>query len=396
MPRQKRQRLKQRADGRFRAVHKGKPFYSYISDEDAIRQRDEYKRQLEKEEYIKENPTVYQYAIKWLDRAKVGVSDQTYREAAVLLEKLTDSIGKKYPKEIKPSDIKTIYVEKFKGMSDSYIKSGAQLYRALFDALMEDGLCKTNPARQKSAKPQTGYTGGHRAITSQERNWIENLCTDHRAHGAIMAMLYAGIRPQEAKALDIDRDIDTKAETITVRESVHLDGYNSYKRTSELKTKYSKRIIPLFPPLKKALDGQHGMLIKSSSGEAVTVQAWRSAWESYKISLETAINGCQERWYGKKKEHKGKELPPFIKVTFTPYDLRHSFCTMCRDNGVEINTCIHWMGHKDAKMILKIYDEFSNDRSKKEAEKLKKSLFQGQTEGQTENADAKMPDNTGE
>ena len=68
-------------------------------------------------------------------------------------------------------------------------------------------------------------------------------------------------------------------------------------------------------------------------------------------------------------------MPPFTHFTVIPYDLRHSFCKMCRDNGVEINTCIHWMGHKDAKMILAIYDEYTPERGKKEAEKLEKSLF---------------------
>ena len=68
-------------------------------------------------------------------------------------------------------------------------------------------------------------------------------------------------------------------------------------------------------------------------------------------------------------------MPPYIRFTVVPYDLRYSFCTMCRDNGVEINTCIHWMGHKDAKMILKIYDEYSQERGKREAERLEKALF---------------------
>ena len=51
---------------------------------------------------------------------------------------------------------------------------------------------------------------------------------------------------------------------------------------------------------------------------------------------------------------------------------------MCRDNGVELKTCIRWMGHKDAKMILKIYDEASDNRSEKEAERLKKTLFRSE------------------
>ena len=136
----------------------------------------------------------------------------------------------------------------------------------------------------------------------------------------------------------------------------------------------------MFPPLKAALEGKSGYLITSAKGNQVTIQAWKSAWESYVVCMETAINGVQKRWYGKTKEHKkildeGGKLPPWREFTVVPYDLRHSFCCMCRDNGVEIKTCIRWMGHKDAKMILRIYDEASDNRSEKEAERLKKTLF---------------------
>lgn len=385
MSRPKKQRLQRRKDGRYRCSYQGKQFYGYTPEE-ALDAREEYKRQEAAGEYRLKNQSVKEYADSWLPRQKVGVSFKTIQESKGLMKKLTDAIGDLYIKEIKPSDIKHVYSTQFKGMSDSYIRAGAQLYRALFDAAMEDGYCRTNPARQKSAKPHKGTMPESRAITVQERYWIENFCTDHRAYPAIMAMLYAGIRPQEAKALNIDRDVDKKADLVCVRETVHLISSNQYKATKDLKTMFSRREIPLFPPLKKALDGHHGMLVQSAEGRIVTVQAWKSVWESYKFSLETAINGCQERWYGKKKEHKGKKLPPFIHITFTPYDLRHSFCTMCRDNGVEINTCIHWMGHSDSKMILKIYDEYSPDRSKKEAEKLTKKLFKGSEEGSKENS----------
>lgn len=391
MARPKQQKLKKRADGRYRCAYHGILFYGYTPEE-ALAAREEYKRQEAAGEYKRENPTVLDFSDGWLPRQKVGASYQTMKESTGLMKKLTDEIGEMFLRDVRPSDIKAVYSSRFAGMSDSYIRSASQLYRALFDAAVEDGYCKTNPARQKSARPHKGTTPESRTVTDQERYWIENLCTDHRAYPAVMAMLYAGIRPQEAKALNIDRDVDAKAGIIYVRETVHLVSSNQYKATKELKTKFSRREIPLFLPLKNALDGRHGMLVQSASGASVTVQAWKSCWESYKHSLETAINGCEERWYGRKKEHKGKVLPPFVRITFTPYDLRHSFCTMCRDNGVEINTCIHWMGHADSKMILRIYDQYSQDRSKKEAEKLTKKLFIGSESGSNENSEAKTPD----
>ena len=63
-------------------------------------------------------------------------------------------------------------------------------------------------------------------------------------------------------------------------------------------------------------------------------------------------------------------MPPWKEFDIVPYDLRHSFCVMCRDAGVEINTCRRWMGHADAKMILKVYDSVSEDRSEQERKKI--------------------------
>lgn len=392
MPRQKKQRLKQRPDGRYRCAYKGHLFYGRDPDE-ALALREEYKRQEESGEFQRQNPTVKQYAEAWLPKRVVDVAAQTKKELTGLLKKLTDAMGDEYVKNVVPSDIKGVYTDQFAGYSDSYIRAAAQLYRALFDAAVDDGLIRTNPARQKSAKPHRGTQAESRAITDREREWIETLCTDHRAHAAVMAMLYAGIRPQEAKALNIERDVDTKAGVLYVNESVHMINTNQYESTRKLKTDFSRRTVPLFAPLKKALTGRSGMLIQTAAGKSVTVQAWRSAWESYIFDLETAINGCQERWYGRRRQDKGRQLPPFIKVTFTPYDLRHSFCKMCRDQNVEINTCIHWMGHKDAKMILRIYDEYTPERSRQEAKKIEKTFVSGSNGGSEIKKDAETPDN---
>ena len=199
-----------------------------------------------------------------------------------------------------------------------------------------------------------------------------------------MTMLYAGIRPQEAKALNIDKDVDFKNETITIRETAHIDHDNAqkYAFTGKGKTERANRQIPLLPPLKQALTGKHGYLVTSAHGERVTRTTWRVLWNSYVTHMETAINGVDRRWYGRTREHKkiledGGKLPEWIPFTVVPYDLRHSFCTMCRDNKVEINTCRQWMGHADVKLILKVYDEVTNNRDTSEAERLKKVFETG-------------------
>ena len=397
MPRAKKQHLRKRKDGRYACRYKDQWFYSYESDDEALALREEYKR-LEKLQFYAV-PTVKEYGEKWLDRAYPAAAETTRNGLRIHLKKLNDLYGDMLLSDVKPSHIKTVYSQKYVGLSNSYIKAGKQLFSALFDAAAADGYIRTNPARDKSAKPHKGTEGGHRAITAREREWINTYCHDHRMYPAIITMLYAGIRPQEAKALTIEKAYDPDNEVLHIKETAHRDGNNQYKITDQGKTKNAIRDVPVLPPVADALKNRKGLLITTAKGKQITSTTWRNAVESYRTCMETAINGCHKRWYRRTKEHKqilaeaarlraeGRkkeaekkeaEIPAWIDFTVVPYDLRHSFCVMCRDNGVEINTCIRWMGHADAKMILKVYDEASDNRSEKEAEKLNKALFGSQ------------------
>ena len=379
MPRQKKPTLKKRKDGRFRCKYNDLQFYGN-SPEEAFAARDEYI--MGQKIGLSVNATVTEYALPWLKRTFPTVANPTYRGLATHLQHLIDTIGEKRVFEVVPSDVKQVYTDHYKGLSNSYIKSARQLYCSLFDSAVADGLCRSNPARVKESKPHKGKKAKERILTPQERYWIDNLCTDHRAWPLVMTMLYAGIRPQEAKAFDIDRDVDFINDTITIHQTAHVDPENGqkYVHTGEGKTDNANRTIPLFPPLKAALKGKHGLLIQSAKGEAVTHTTWRVAWNSYIFSMETAINGVQKRWYGRTKEHKalidaGGKLPEWIDFDIVPYTLRHAFCCMCRDAEVEINTCRKWMGHADAQMILKVYDSVSDDRSDAMRQKVETSVF---------------------
>ena len=379
MPREKKQKLKKRPDGRYACRYKNQWFYSTDPDE-CLKQREAYKEAEKNGDVLRSDVTLAEYGNAWLPVAHPKVSDSTYRGLAIHLEKLLKHLGNERLIDIKPLQIRQVYTDEYLNASQSYILAGKQLFVALFDSAIESEICKRNPARSKDAQPHKGNVGGHRAITEQERYWILNYCKDHRAYPAIITMLYSGIRPQEAKALNIDRDVDFNRGIIHVTETAHYNGYNKYEITEQGKTKNAIRDIPLLPPVREALKGRHGLLITSEKGEQCTPTIWKKVMISYKHQMESAINGREWRWYGRTKEDKatlanGGKLPDFVRFAVVPYDLRHSFCTMCRDNGVELNTCIRWMGHADATMILKIYDEANDNRSQREAKKLELKLF---------------------
>ena len=377
MPRPKKQHYKRQKDGYYHCEYLGHHFKAR-TEEDLEAKKEAYKKALETEEIIRENPTVAEYIERWLPVAKAGVARSTYNNAAVHLDHMISQIGSIRVKDVRPSDIKAIYSTHYLGASDQYIRHARSLYAAVFKSAMDDGLIRANPVTADSAKPHKGKSGGHRSITPEERKLIETVETDSPMHVAAIIMLYAGLRPQEVKALRME-DIDTQAGVIRVHSFVHTTTANGYTESETGKTAKATREVPLFPPVAKAVEGKTGLILKSDDGVA-TVTMWRRAWEAYRNGMERHLNGMQKRWYGRTREHKamlaeGKELPPWKPFTVTPYDLRHSFASWCRDHGVELHTCVEWMGHTDATMILKIYDEVSSSRSKSEAEKLIQEAF---------------------
>ena len=381
MPRAVKQHLVQRPDGRYRCKYKGKDFYGN-SEQEAFAARQAYIDSLSTGT-IDAPVSVAEYALPWLERTYPAVKNSTYAGLATHLQHLIDSIGNKRLSEVLPSDVKQVYADHYANLSNTYILAAKQLYCSLFDAAVADRLIPSNPAR--GTKPHKGKKPQERVLSPQEREWINTFCKDHRAYPLVMTMLYAGIRPQEAKAFDIDRDVDFEHDIITIQQTAHIDADNGqkYVLTDEMKTDWSKRTVPLFKPLKEALNGKHGLLITTAHGKQITHTTWRNAWDSYLFCMETAINGIQKRWYGKRKDQIDKDLPPWKEFDIVPYTLRHAFCQMCRDYEVDINTCRKWMGHADTKMILKVYDEVSVDRSDLQAQKVASRLVGGQNGGQS-------------
>ena len=188
-------------------------------------------------------------------------------------------------------------------------------------------------------------------------------------------------------AFNVTRDADFDARTITVREAVaYVSNQPIIKRP---KTDAGLRTVPMFELLINELCDIKGYAAKRKRSDGIMSEsAFSSAWASYILAVECYINGyTHKRWYGNTAADKailsaGGQLAPWKTFDIRPHDLRHSFCTMLRDAGVDLHIAVEWMGHEDEKMILEIYDHVSDERRQKAIKMVENNMPRGQNGGQ--------------
>ena len=332
MPRVKKQRLKQRADGRYCCKYHGIQFMGNTEDE-ALQAREAYKRAEADGALIRrDQQTVGEYAQYWLPIHKSGVKPSTFNGYASILEHAITHMAKKQLAAITSDDVAECYAD-LSGRSASYIHKAKNLITAMLDSAADAGYMLNNPARAKSLKPPRGTAGTHRAITPEERAMI--LQTPHRMQIAALIMLYAGLRRGEVLALDSEDITDV----ITVRRAVYY--VSNQPMISTPKTEAGVRRVPVLSVLRPFLSDLSGLVLQRPNGSPYTEQAWQRGWESYMKALSAAAGH---------------------DIIIRPHDLRVSFCTMLRDAGVDLKQAIIWMGHADEKMILRIYDQPGEER----------------------------------
>lgn len=355
MPRPKKQHLKQRKDGRFKCSFHGKQFYG-DTEAEALAARDEYKRLESAGEYKRENPTVDDYAERWLPLHKSGVSSKCYNDYKKQLDAMVSVIGELPISDVTVDDAASVW-KRYEGYSASTIKRAKMLFTALFDTAIENELIHRNPFRGRYAQPPKAPSGTHRALSEDEQRLIRE--TPHRMQLGALIMLYAGLRRGEALALT-KKDIDLKAGTISVSKAVRFDGNRPV--ITAPKTAAGTRTVPILSVLRPYLENRSDRVLSAANGEIMSETAFTRCWQSYLLHLSKAAGH---------------------PVDIRPHDLRHTYCTILRDSGVDMHQAIVWLGHADEKMILRVYDHIGSQRTQSSIDLVEKNLSKVQNEVQS-------------
>lgn len=236
-----------------------------------------------------------------------------------------------------------------------------------------------NPAEYVKI-PRTASVAKRTAITEEQQDWIVN--TPHRAQRAAMIMLYSGVRRGELLALTWG-DIDLKNNTITINKAVeYICNKPSVKSP---KSNAGNRIIEIPQNLSDFLIEEKKkdrctQVIHMKDGNIFSKSSWGKMWSSYMkdLNIKYGYNNTIS-----KHNPKGTE---FLIETFTPHQLRHTFCTLLHAAGYDLIEARNQMGHSEIQTTANIYTHLDKISESNRKGKLTKYLCKSDASQKENNA----------
>lgn len=274
--------------------------------------------------------------------------------------------------KVRTADVQAVLNELAQdGLSHKTISQIAGTLSAAFRLAIPE-VVQYNPC-DKAVVP-AGKPAKRREWLDEERQaWVLN--TPHRAQRAAMVMMLAGLRRGEATALTW-ADVDLDSRTITVNKSWDF----AAGRVKAPKTAAGERVVHIprlladYLRAEREADPSTLYVVHTATGGRMTDIAWRRMWDSYMsdLNVKYGYHGAVSKYATRKKDKSGKEqgaLPMVIR-TFTPHELRHTFCTLLYMAGVDVLTARDQMGHASVQVTQEIYTHLDAKHKARKMEAL--------------------------
>lgn len=335
-------------------------------------------RQIEDDVFRRENPTVKEYAEKWLAMQSPHIRTTTLADYTSKVKNyIVEPLGEKYMIEVTPDDVK-LAIAKAAARSASIYRSVQMLYKMIFTSAVESRIIDESPC--KNISPKGGKAPKEKkALTTEQVQILLDAVRGLPPYPFIMLCLYAGLRREEALALQWDSvTLVGEAPHISVCRAWHTE-HNRPVVTTDLKTKAAKRTIPIPPQLVECLKAvkeksKSEYVIANSEGGALSGTQWARLWKY------VTVRSTKERTYtryvngqpikhtvtpelGKSAAH-NKTVVYSMDFHVTPHQLRHTYITNLLLAGVDVKTVQVFAGHEHAKITLDIYAHLTYNQPK--------------------------------
>ena len=289
--------------------------------------------------------TVDQWYRKWM---------KIYKNPAGLTPKSLCQYGEKYDRYIRPAvgrlpllEVRDFHLQEIlngqAGMSYSHVSKLRMVMQELFRQAFRSRLIPFDPAAGLTLPDHVRRS--RRPVTGEERAAILAVAEDHPDGLLMLTLLYAGLRPGEAAALQW-QDVDFAANELHIARALE-SGSNELRPP---KTPAGVRDVPIHRALRdrlwQARGGPEEPVFRNRRGNRHNHSSLYRAWGSFARAMDLYLGAVTEN--GVITEHR---LDPGL----TPYCLRHTFCTDLQRAGVPLNVAKELMGHADITVTANIY-----------------------------------------
>lgn len=337
------------------------------------------RRQIEETVYRREHPTVKDYAEKWLAMQASHIRVTTLTDYTSKVKNyIIEPLGDKYMLEVTPDDVK-MAISKAASRSASVYRSVQMLYKMIFGSALESRIIDESPC--KNLNPKGGKAAKEKqALTKEQVITLLDAVRGLPPYPFIMLCLYAGLRREEALALQWDSVfLDDEAPHILVCRAWHTE-HSKPVILTDLKTKASKRTIPIPPQLVdclkdvKAVSTSDYVIANRVDGGPLSGGQWARLWKY------VTVRSTKERTYtryvnGRRIKHTvtpvlggraahNKSVVYSMDFHVTPHQLRHTYITNLLLAGVDVKTVQVLAGHEHAKITLDIYAHLTYNQPK--------------------------------
>ena len=376
----------QLADGRYRVrvyigIKDGKKAYKSVygrTQKEADRKAEELRVSMRRGVDISASSDSFKiWAEHWLMSKKYeDVSKDRYNALATRSAVWIDALQNAQINQIRPFELQSILFsiaaknpKTGKPMAKKTIKEYIQVINSIFNFAHENRVLEYNPATKLKIPQTANDPVQRRALTEEERNRVIEF--EHRAKPSAMLMMLSGLRRGEATALQWN-DIDFVNNKISVTKSYNF-------KQKEFKTpKNGKSRVVTVPQMLidylQTLPRVSLFVLTNAKGQMMTDDSWRRLYDSYMTDLN------REYGFGGVDKAPSKFSPikiPMLIAPFTPHELRHTFCTIMFEAGVDALTAREQMGHADIQTTLSIYTHLSNQHKDNDIKKLDTFLGKG-------------------
>ena len=329
----------------------------------------------------KDNPFFNDYAQRWMDLhgAHLTFGGRADYQSCIDCNIKPHMEGKQL-QDIRPDDIRELMLGVAQ-KSESIYRKTYMLVKQILTSACENGYITANPC------PAMGRGGvpprERQALTNKQADTLLEAVRGTKAHLFCMIGLYAGLRREEILGLKWDCVRLEKTPCIEVRRALRFE-HNRPVVSDRLKTKASRRVVPIPPQLVQALQAEHmasasEFVIHNGENGPLSETQFRHVWNYvvrrtakdrvyYRYVDGTKIEHRIEAKLGGKARHGG--ITYTIDFEVTPHILRHTYITNLLLAGVDIKTVQYLAGHERAKITLDIYAHLTYNRPEEILEKV--------------------------